>query len=98
MNIFRWNRGREGRSGRIAWFVLQGVALTILVCLPLGFARAAAPQTSTATISGRVSVASTQGVSNNLSAIAVTLTGPAPSTTSQEQVSDAEGRYEFDRL
>jgi Carboxypeptidase regulatory-like domain len=45
-----------------------------------------------------VSVASAQGVSNNLSAITVKLTGPAPATTSQEAVSDAEGRFEFDRL
>ncbi len=57
-----------------------------------------APQATTATISGRVSVASSQGVSNNLSAITVKLTGPAPATTSQEAVSDTEGRFEFARL
>jgi len=56
------------------------------------------PQTTTSTISGRVSVASSQGVSNNLAAISVKLTGPAPATTSQEEVSDTEGRFEFDRL
>jgi carboxypeptidase family protein len=56
------------------------------------------PQTATATISGRVSVASSQGVSNNLSGIGVKLTGPAPATTSQEEVSDTDGRFEFDRL
>ncbi len=45
-----------------------------------------------------MSVASSQGVSNNLSAITVKLTGPAPATTSQDQVSDTEGRFEFPRL
>ena len=56
------------------------------------------PQAATASISGRVSVASSQGVSNNLSAITVKLTGPAPAVTSQEAVSDTEGRFEFSRL
>jgi hypothetical protein len=45
-----------------------------------------------------VSVASSQGVSNNLSAITVKLTGPAPAVASQEAVSDTEGRFEFTRL
>ena len=45
-----------------------------------------------------MSVASTQGVTNNLSSITVKLTGPAPATTSQEAISDSDGRYEFDRL
>ena len=59
----------------------------------------ASPQASTGIISGRVSVASSQGgVSNNLAAITVKLTGPVPDTASQETVSDNEGRFEFDRL
>jgi Carboxypeptidase regulatory-like domain/TonB-dependent Receptor Plug Domain len=45
-----------------------------------------------------VSVASSQGVSNNLSGITVKLTGPAPAATSKEAVSDTEGRFEFTRL
>ena len=56
------------------------------------------PQAATSSISGRVSVASSQGVSNNLAGISVKLTGPAPATTSQEEVSDTEGRFEFERL
>ncbi len=74
--------------------------LYAMVCAVPGFAREgdSSPQAATASISGRVSVASTQGVTNNLSAITVKLTGPAPAVTSQEEVSDAEGRFEFSRL
>jgi hypothetical protein len=56
------------------------------------------PQAATATISGRVSVASSQGVSNNLSSITVLLTGLQPTAASQNEVSDAEGRFQFNRL
>jgi hypothetical protein len=72
------------------------------LCEARGFAREpdtdSPPQATTASISGRVSVASSQGVSNNLSSITVILTGPLPATTVQNQVSDAEGRFEFSRL
>jgi len=74
--------------------------LSSLSCAIPGFARAgdSVPQAATASISGRVSVASSQGVSNNLSAITVKLTGLAPAVASQEAVSDTEGRFEFSRL
>lgn len=80
--------------------VLGGLWLSTLVYAVPGFARTddSSPQDASASISGRVSVASTQGVSNNLSAITVKLTGPAPAVTSQEQVSDTDGRFEFTRL
>jgi hypothetical protein len=94
LNILR------GKATLTLWLVLGGVLLPALVCVDPGLARAGAssPQATTATISGRVSVASAQGVSNNLSAISVKLTGPAPVTTSQEEVSDTEGRFEFIHL
>ena len=88
-------------SAKIApWIVLGALLLFALVCVVPGFAREgdSSPQAATASISGRVSVASSQGVSNNLSAITVKLTGPAPAATSQEAVSDTEGRFEFSRL
>ncbi len=90
----------QGRARKIHWFVLGAVSFFLFACAIPGFARDAdaLPQAATAAVSGRVSVASTQGVSNNLSAITVKLTGPAPATTSQEDVSDAEGRFEFNRL
>ena len=82
------------------WIVIGAVLLSALVCAGPGFARAgdSSPQATTASISGRVSVASAQGVSNNLSAITVKLTGPTPAATSQDALSDAEGRFEFTRL
>lgn len=74
----------------------------VAFCAVRGFARErdadSPPQAATAAISGRVSVASSQGVSNNLSSITVLLTGPQPATTSQNEVSDAEGRFQFNRL
>ena len=80
--------------------VIGALSLSAMICASTGIARAGVPipQAATASISGRVSVASSQGVSNNLSAISVKLTGPAPAVTSQEEVSDAEGRFEFMRL
>jgi hypothetical protein len=84
------------------WIVLGALFLSVSVCETRGIARErdtdSPPQTAAASISGRVSVASSQGVSNNLSSITVTLTGPLPATTAQNQVSDAEGRFEFDHL
>jgi len=90
----------QRKAGKAERFAMWAVLLVSSGCMIPGFARAAGlpPQAATGAISGRVSVASTQGVSNNLSAITVKLTGPDPATTSQEQVSDAEGRFEFDRL
>ncbi len=88
-------------KGKLAqWMVLVAVLLYAVVCAVPGFARDgdSSPQAATASISGRVSVASAQGVSNNLSAITVKLTGPAPAATSRNELSDAEGRFEFTRL
>jgi len=80
--------------------VLAGLFIFALACGVPALAHAAdsSPQAATASISGRVSVASSQGVTNNLSGISVKLTGPAPAVTSQEAVSDTEGRFEFTRL
>ncbi|HEV7967331.1 MAG TPA: TonB-dependent receptor [Candidatus Acidoferrales bacterium] len=82
------------------WIVYGALVLSPLVFAVSGSARerGATPQTLNSSISGRVSVASSQGVSNNLAAITVKLTGPAPATTSQDAVSDTEGRFEFSRL
>jgi TonB-dependent receptor-like protein/carboxypeptidase family protein len=94
-------RLRNGSRG-VTWTAAGALAICALLrpFCPAVFAAGSSPspQTATATISGRVSVASAQGVSNNLGGISITLTGPAPAATSQEQVSDTDGRYEFDRL
>jgi hypothetical protein len=90
----------ESKARCIRWLLTGACALAVLLFAAPGFAseRDAIPQSSTGIISGRVSVASAQGVSNSLSAITVKFTGPAPAETSQEAVSDNEGRFEFDRL
>jgi len=82
------------------WIVLGAFVLCELTRAVPGRAREAdsIPQATTASISGRVSVASSQGVSNNLSGITVKITGPAPAVTSKEAVSDTEGRFEFTRM
>jgi len=94
LNILR------SRSKPALWVLLGASWLFVLTCAVPEFARGAGstPQVANASISGRVSVASTQGVTNNLSSITVKLTGPAPAVTSQDAVSDTEGRFEFDRL
>ncbi len=89
---------------RCVEIIAQSIALSALVlsasvCVFPEAASAASPQAATGIISGRVSVASSQGgVSNNLAAVSVQLKGPAPDSASQETVSDNEGRFEFDRL
>jgi hypothetical protein len=93
-------RNLRRRTKWANWIVLEAVLALTVLCPARGSARPRDPnpQAATASLSGRVSVASTQGVSNNLSAISVALTGPAPATTSQEEVSDTEGRFQFTRL
>jgi hypothetical protein len=92
----------RSRTNVFHFIVLGGLFLFVFFFAARGSARDrdadSPPQAATASISGRVSVASSQGVSNNLSAIIVKLTGPLPATTIQNEVSDAEGRFEFDRL
>jgi len=90
----------RSRSNLALSLVLGASLLSSLVCaIPASaWAGAAIPQAATGTISGRVSVASSEGVSNNLSAITVKLTGPSPATTSQEEVSDNDGRFQFAHL
>src|SRR5689334_2451653 len=87
--------------GSIRAILVAAAALCVLFCAAPGFPRAndAPPQSSTGTLLGRVSVASSQGgMTNNLAAIDVKLTGPSPASTSQDALSDNDGRFEFDRL
>ena len=90
----------QGKAKSAQWILFGALLISALICAVPGSARGgdSSPQAATTSISGRVSVASSQGVSNNLSAITVKLTGPAPAVTSQEAVSDTEGRFEFTRL
>ena len=90
----------HSREELARWILIGGLLLSAVACAVASPVCAAdsSPQAATASISGRVSVASSQGVTNNLAGISVKLTGPAPATTSQEAVSDTEGRFEFTRL
>jgi len=71
-----------------------------LVIVILGFARCAEarPQATTASITGKVSVAASEGVTNNLSGILVSLTSTTPGVLPQSTYTDSEGRYEFTHL
>jgi hypothetical protein len=90
----------QSRVKFVQGIVFAALLLSALIWAVPGFAREgdSSPQATAASISGRVSVASSQGVSNNLSAITVKLTGLAPAVASQDAVSDTEGRFEFSRL
>ena len=81
--------------------LLRGALLLALSnCAILGFAQrpSAEPQGSTASVTGKVTVTTAEGSTNNLAGITVKLTGPAPAATPTSSVTDAEGRYEFTRL
>lgn len=58
----------------------------------------AIPQAPTGSISGKVSIAASEGVTNNLSGILVSLTSTTPGVLPQSTYTDSEGRYEFTRL
>lgn len=78
----------------------RAVCLFFLVCSVPGFAlRAnASPQAGTGSISGKATVTTAAGTTNNLAGITVKLTGLAPASSSQTAVTDAEGRYTFTQL
>jgi hypothetical protein len=86
---------------RFPFYLLRGALLLALSILAIpGFAQrpGADPQTLTASLTGRVTVTTGEGATNNLAGITLKLTGPAPAATSTSTVTDAEGRYEFTRL
>jgi hypothetical protein len=91
----------DRNSAKSMSFPLVGALLLALsICAIPGFAQrpGAVPQSSTATIAGRVTVTTGEGSTNNLAGITVKLTGPAHASTSKSTVTDAEGRYEFSQL
>ncbi|HVA94992.1 MAG TPA: TonB-dependent receptor [Candidatus Dormibacteraeota bacterium] len=52
----------------------------------------------TASIAGKITVKASEGVSNNLSGITVTLMGPASGSSAQTAFTNSEGHYEFTHL
>src|SRR5438270_8671758 len=82
------------------YFPAAALLLVLSICAIPGFAQRtmADPQVFTASISGKVTVTTGEGSTNNLAGITVKLTGPAPATTTRSIVTDADGRYEFMHL
>ena len=83
----------------VSFLSRTAVFFALLIFAVPGFARPAGdPQSSTASISGKVTVSTIEGSVNNLAGITVKLTGPAPDTNSQTTLTDNEGHYEFTHL
>jgi len=91
---------KHSSSAKSASFLLRTAVFFALFIFAIpGFARTGGdPQSSTASISGKVTVSTIEGSVNNLAGITVKLTGPAPSTNSQTTLTDNEGHYEFTHL
>jgi hypothetical protein len=71
----------------------------LFVCSGLsGQAQETAPSPGKGAIEGKISVVSSEGVSNSLPGIGVKLKGPSPDTQAQATTTDADGHYEFTQL
>jgi TonB dependent receptor-like, beta-barrel/Carboxypeptidase regulatory-like domain/TonB-dependent Receptor Plug Domain len=80
--------------------VLAGLLLAVLVCVTpvLAAWSAAGQQVASASISGKVAVASTESSASNLSGITIKLTSSAPGAVPQTAQTNGEGHYEFAHL
>lgn len=88
-------------AARIIFFVCFAIPIALLTLVhpasaqqPQG-ANAGVPKAS---VTGRITVVSGEGASNNLVGATVKLTGPSAGQAPPSTVSDAEGRYEFIQL
>jgi hypothetical protein len=88
------------KSNSTRFPLLWILSLATLVHAVPSFARQgnSKPPAGTASISGSVTVTTVAGATNNLSGIVLKLTGPAPSTDSQTDITDSEGSYAFPHL
>ena len=88
---------RQSRPNSIQLIFLWALCFSALLSALPGFARQASakPQAGTASISGNVTITTVAGATNNLSGITVKLTGPAPATDTQTDLTDSEGNYTF---
>src|SRR5947208_3256723 len=85
------------RNAVLGIFVIS-VAL-LFVCRGLfGQTQRTTPSTGKGSIEGKISVVSSEGVSNSLPGINVKLKGPSPGTQAQATTTDADGHYEFTQL
>jgi hypothetical protein len=91
---------KHSHSAKFVSFKLCGELLFALLifAVPACARSAGEPQAQTASITGKVTVSTIEGSLNKLAGITVKLTGPAPHSTSQTELTDAEGHYEFTHL
>jgi hypothetical protein len=89
-------RSRE----RIDSCLLRGLLLVaaLIFAIPEFTRATAAPQAGSASVTGRVTVTTGEGTTNNLSGITVKLTGTTPGAAPQTTLTDSDGRYTFARL
>ena len=90
---------RDGSEG--ALHPLGGALLiALLICAIPAFAQqpATAAQAALASVSGKVTAATGEQTTDNLSGITVKLTATAPASAPQTTLTDSEGHYEFARL
>jgi len=78
-------------------FTISVALLFVCPGLP-GQAQGTVPSTGKGAIEGKISVVSSEGVSNSLPGIGVKLKGPSPDTQAQATTTDADGHYEFTQL
>lgn len=90
----------RGNRGHIYLHSSRGaVLLAALIFAITGVAQPqSAPQALPASVAGRVTILTGEGVTNNLAGITVKLTGAAPGSTTQTTITDSDGRYEFSQL
>ncbi len=87
-----------GTGGRFNFRLFHlALSMAALGCAIFGLPcrTSARPQAPSGSITGKVSVAASQGVTSNLSGIMVNLTGPVPGYAPVPTYTDSEGRYEF---
>jgi hypothetical protein len=90
---------RDGSEG--ALYPLGGaVLIALLICAMPACAQrpGTAAQAALASLSGKVTTATGQQTTDNLSGITVKLTATAPASAPQTTVTDSEGHYEFAHL
>jgi hypothetical protein len=90
---------RSSLNRNCAFFASASFAIVAMCASPAVARRdAASPQAGTGSISGLVSVTTSEGVANGLAAISVSLSGPAPATSVQITVTESDGHYSFTGL
>src|SRR5207253_2021698 len=86
---------------RVVFPACRTISIALLLLAYPTFARqpqSAGSNLPRGSLTGRITVVSGEGATNNLSGVTVKLTGPAMGAVPPSTVSDADGRYEFTAL